>query len=107
MGLSADINIQDVRFIVYPYIANKDNGFFLVYKINKGKPSDNRLIIGEKRTANKYYYFFAGRNSFFEYDHTVHRIVPNDEKIIKLFKSGSVFWLNPDKTEIKLKIVNE
>lgn len=107
-NMSATVDIRDVKFLVNPYVLNKNGDFFLVYQVDVDEQKSNvRLQIGEKRTKDKFYYFFIGKSSFAEYDHIVFRPVNKNGDISILFKSGSVFWLNPDATEIKLKIVNQ
>jgi hypothetical protein len=106
-NMSAAINIQDVKFIVNPYILKKNEDYFLVYQIAIERGANVRHQIGEKIINNKYYYFFTGITSFPEYDQTVYRPVKKDENILRIFKSDSVFWLNPDNSELKLKIAGQ
>lgn len=107
-NMSASVDIKDVKFVTEPYVLNKNGDFYLVYQIAKNEKGANvRLQIGEKKTVDKFYYFFIGKSSFPEYDHIVLRPVNKNEDVIKLFKSDAVFWLNPDATEVKLKIVSQ
>jgi hypothetical protein len=107
-NMSASVDIKDVKFVTEPYILNKNGDFFLVYQVAKNGNTPNvRLQISEKRTADKFYFFFIGRSSFPEYDHLVFRPVNKKNDVSKFFKSDAFFWLNPDATEVKLKIVSE
>lgn len=107
-NIPAIINIDEVRFQVNPYILHRNGDFYLVYQVDIDEPEPNvRLQIGERKANNKFYYFFIGGSSFPEYQDMVFRPVKKSDDIINLFKTDSVFWLNADKTEIKLKIVNE
>jgi hypothetical protein len=101
------VGLDDVEFRVHPYVSYSNGDYYLVYQVNKGERASVRIVIGEKKMNNKFYYFIIGKTSFPEYDHIVRRPISKSEEIVRLFKADSVFWLNPDKSEVKLKIVNE
>lgn len=107
-NMSASVDIKNVKFVTEPHILDKNGDFYLVYQIAKNEKESNvRLQIGERISDDKFYYFFIGKSSFPEYDHLVLRTVSRNENVIKLFKSDAVFWLNPDATEVRLKIVSQ
>lgn len=105
---SPGIALNEVKFSVSPYISNRDGKFYLIYQVDSsGDKILNRLVIGEKITNNKGYYFFIGKTSFREYDHLVLFPIRENTKIISLIEKDSVFWLNPNNSEIKLKFIKE
>src|SRR5688572_6197565 len=85
-NVSGLIDIGQIKFVIHPYILYKNDGFYLVYQIAKDEKASNvRLQIGEKRTNDKFYYFFIGKSSFREYDHVVFRPVSKNRHDTKLF----------------------
>lgn len=105
--MSPGVDIKDVNFDIEPYILKNNDSMFLIYKVHKETIGQVRLITATRRTDEKFYYFFIGRVSFAEYGNGVKRPISKDVNTTKLFESGSVYWLNPDKSEQKLKIVNK
>lgn len=102
------IALSDVNFSISPYITNRNGKYYLVYKVNtSGSVIQNRLVVGEKITDKKYYFYFIGKTSFGEYDHLVLYPIKENSKIFSLIEEDSMFWLNPDNTEVKLKIIRE
>ena len=56
-NIPAIINIQDIKFLINPYISYRNGDFYLVYQVEiDGRTSNVRLQIGEKKVNDKFYY---------------------------------------------------
>lgn len=100
--------LHQVRFSISPYIAKKEGKYYLIYQVDTtGEKILNRLVIREKTVNNKFYYFFIGKSSFREYNNMVIRPFKPDAYNISLIDKDLCFWLNPDNSEVKLKIISE
>lgn len=105
--LSPVADNREAAFTIAPYILKKNGSFYLVYQVDTKEGTNVRWVIGERNTKDKLYFFFAGKTSFPEYHHVVLRPVTKNENNIARCKADAVFWLNPDGSEMKLKIVGE
>lgn len=99
----AGVGIDAVSFIIFPHIESRGDDLFLVYQIDAIR-DDLKLVVGTTCTADKAYYYFAGRISFPETGNLKSIPIEQNCKFYRLAKAGSVYWLNPDNSRVKLEL---
>jgi hypothetical protein len=102
----ARVALNEVRFITSPYISYQDGSYFLNYQVDL-RDDRLRLVIDSRVSDDKGYYFFIGRTSFPEYDLLVSRPIPPGSEMEKFARQDAIFWMNPDKTLVKLQVKQE
>ncbi|MBI3218339.1 MAG: hypothetical protein HYZ44_02400 [Bacteroidetes bacterium] len=98
-------SLDDIEFSIFPHIVKRDGKYFLQYQISlteNGKPHLVRIVYSDI-IEGKAYYFFSAPISHFEKGQIIERSLEIDG-LTDFAKRGDVYWLNKDKTEIKLKI---
>ena len=63
-----------------------------------------RKVIMAKKDHDKGYYYFIGPISSSEYGNTIERPLAFDD-FIDYAKSDSIYWLDPDGNETKIRII--
>ena len=100
-------SINDVSFLITPYIIKKDGNYFLKYQISVHSDRiEQRLQVGSFIRDEKAYYYFIGKTSYRELGNVVLRPLSQDNAI-DFAKKNAIYWLNSDKSEVKLKIAEE
>lgn len=105
MAATPGIALQEVVFEEGPYILQRGEDFYLVYRLAPGpdnRPS-HRMMVDSEKTRDKAYYFFVGAVSFPERGNAIERSLASDG-LSEFAKRGAVYWLNPDRSEIALEI---
>lgn len=100
-------SVSDVSFLIAPHIIKKDGDYFLTYQIPVHRERiEQRLQVGLLIRDEKAYYYFIGKTSFKELGNIVLRPLSQDD-VTDLVENNAIYWLNADKTEVKLKIAEE
>ena len=98
--------IDEDIFEITPHLILKNNEHFLKYQIKKQLDEfQTRRIIDFKIIDDGVYFYFVGKSSFKESFQEVE--IPLKENLNSYAKKGYVFWLNPDGSSEKLKIISE
>lgn len=102
------VALQDIQFAEGPYIACRGDNYFLHYRValNPGTTPGVRMVVDAKKAKDKGYYFFIAPISLPERGNVVERPLAPDG-LTEFARRGSMYWLNPDGTEIPLKVRNE
>ena len=101
----SQVNWDDTTFDIRPHIVQKGDDFFLRYRMKKiDSDIQNRWQLGSKTANGKGYYFFVGKSSFREFYNLVERPLKRN-RLVEYVKNDSIFWLNPNGTDKKLKFV--
>lgn len=98
-------SLDDIEFSIFPHIVKSNGKYFLQYQISlkeNGKPHLVRVVYSDI-IEGKAYYYFSAPISHFEKGQIIERSLEKDG-LTDFAKLGAVYWLNKDKTEIKLKI---
>ena len=96
-------SIDEYNFIIYPIVLKKGNSFYLQYQFDvqmKNGIYTLKTGVSSKITKDKLYYYFSSSTSFSDYGE-IHEIAIDSTSYIE---KNAIYWLNPDNTEIKLKI---
>lgn len=103
----AHSSINEMQFLVYPKIIERDGKYFLQYqiKINSDKLTLVRVVY-RKVMNNKAYYFFSIPISHPEKGNLIERSLEQDG-FTQYARRDVVYWLNEDQSEVRLQIVNE
>jgi len=99
------VSIDQMRFRVAPRVVHIDNRYFLEYQIAVAPDvPQTRYVLASSAFQGKGYYFFAGVTSYPEYGDLVRR--PLDADHMETYaQSNSIFWLNPDSSEVRLEVM--
>jgi hypothetical protein len=102
------ISIEKVKFSIFPYISERDGNYFLRYQLDTTDSTNLPLVrvVYTHNSNGKAYYYFSIPISHYERGKIVERPLASDgfEEYAKL---NSIYWLNDNKNEVKLKILKE
>ena len=99
-------SLSDVEFVIFPHILKKNEIYYLEYQLKSTKQANTAPLVrllGSKIVGEKAYYFFSSPISHIDFGVIVERDVSIDG-FTDYAKKDSIYWLNSDKSEIKLKI---
>lgn len=101
------IALQDIQFAEYPYIIEREENYFLHYRIaiNSTQEVPLRRMVYVKKTKDKGYYYFSIPISHPEYGNGEERSLSKDG-LTEFARQDAIYWLNPDGSEIHLEIKN-
>ena len=100
------INLAELDFIIPPYILKSKEIYFLCYQISTAKKKPLKRVLYSRKSKVKAYYFFSIPVSDFENGTLIRRDISQDG-FGEYLKSGNVYWLNKDGTEVHLQIKKE
>lgn len=95
--------MDDVNFLIKPYIGKRGEKYFLIYQIAKSEPPPLVRVLYSRKTDNKAYYFFSVAISHIEQGNLVKRDISIDS-FNAFAEKNSIYWLNSDGSEIPLQI---
>ena len=97
-------SLNDISFLIAPHIITKDGNYFLEYQIAVHSDKiEQRLQVGSFIRDEEAYYFFIGKTSYRELGNVV--LIPlSQDNVTDFARKNAVYWLNADKSEVKLKI---
>jgi len=97
-------SLDDVNFIIKPHIKVSNNEYFLEYQVAiLDDKIEQKLQVGSFINNDKAYYYFIGKTSFREMGNIVQKSL-SDDKLSEFAKVESVYWLNADKSEVRLSV---
>ena len=100
------IAYEDILFAVPPVIIKRDENYYLKYRMRVLDNLNFRKVIMAKKDHDKGYYYFIGPISNSEYGNTIERPLAFDD-FIDYAKSDSIYWLEPDGNETKIRIIED
>lgn len=103
MKRSPTIALNEVQFIIKPFILDSMGHYFLVYQVDTSK-SKGRLVFSKGVINDKYCFFFNGKTSFHEYTKPTRFIINPEPDEKKYFENKLVYWADPDGTTHLLEI---
>jgi hypothetical protein len=97
-------SLNDIQFLIFPHVIERDGKYFLQYQIDVDTTKINLLrVVYSKVMDRKAYYFFSSPLSHPEWGKLIERSLDEDG-FTDYAKHGNVYWLNQDKSVIKLEI---
>ena len=98
---------DDRDFLIRPYIVKRVDSFLLRYQIDSRSERRKPLlrVICSKRNHDSGFYYLSAPTSFADFGEVVERPLSNDD-FLDFAKNNRVFWLNPDNSTVRLKIMD-
>jgi hypothetical protein len=105
MAPSPSAALGDISFSIPPYILKCGGKYYLRYQVTRKHDTSLplQMALYSKKTDKKGYYYFSLPISHPEPGNLVERPLAKDE-LTEYAGKNAIYWLNPDGTEIHLKI---
>ena len=100
------IAYDESLFAIPPIIIKRNENYYLRYRLKISDDYNFRKVLVAGKSNSKGYYYFIGPTSFFEYGNLVERPLVIDN-FVDFAKNNSIYWLDPNGNETKIKIVEE
>ena len=100
--------LEEVPFKITPHIMKKGSQYYLRYQIAIEEEGhlQLKLVLYSKKTNDRGYYYFGIPMSHSEFGNLVERPLAIDG-LVEFAEKDSMYWLNPDGSEIHLEIREE
>jgi hypothetical protein len=100
-------SLKEMRFKVFPYIQKQNGEYFLVYQIDTSGERNMLIKNLEHKVWNKKaYYYFSFQLSHPEFGQ-IKKWPVKEDNFKEFAENNSIYWLNPDSSEVKLDIRQE
>jgi hypothetical protein len=98
--------LDEYNFVIFPHIIKKGDIYYLHYQLKSTKKNGAPTLltgVGHKIIGTKAYYYFSVVTSVSDSGKIIEKSLENDG-FIEYAKKKSIYWLNPDGSEVKLQI---